>query len=162
VGSADADWAGDVGDRRSTTGFVFKLAGAPISWTSKKQATVSLSTTEAEYMALAAAAQEVVWLRLLLKDLGHEQAGPTTIRGDNMGSLHLVKNPVLHSRTKHIDIRHHYIRELVGAGAVDVVHQRTEEMEADLLTKALYAPRFQELRGRLGLRLSGSVENEQA
>jgi len=110
VGFSDADWAGDQDDRRSTTGNVFLLGGGAVSWLSKKQSTVALSTAEAEYVALSQAAQECVWLRRLLSDLGMD-ATPVVILEDNQGAIAIAKNPVDHSRTKHIDIRYHYIRE---------------------------------------------------
>ncbi len=110
-------------------------------------------------MALSMAAQEAVWLRQLLADMGHEQASPTCISGDNMGALALARNPVHHARTKHIDIRHHFIRELLEAGVIEVDYLRTEDMEADVLTKGLPVVKFKRLCGLLGLRrqLSGSV-----
>jgi len=110
VGFSDADWAGDQDDRRSTTGNVFLLGGGAVSWLSKKQSTVALSTAVAEYVALSQAAQECVWLRRLLSDLGMD-ATPVVILEDNQGAIAIAKNPVDHSRTKHIDFRYHYIRE---------------------------------------------------
>ncbi len=110
IGYSDADWAGDQDDRRSTTGNVFLLGGGAVSWLSKKQSTVALSTAEAEYVALSQAAQECVWLRRLLSDLGMD-VSPVMILEDNQGAIAIAKNPVDHSRTKHIDIRYHYIRE---------------------------------------------------
>ena len=88
---------------------MFKLAGGPVSWISKKQQTVALSTTEAEYMASSMAVQEAIWLRSLLKELGYNQVNPTPIYQDNISCIQITKNPEHHSRMKHIDIRHHFI-----------------------------------------------------
>lgn len=96
VGYSDADWAGDVNDRKSTSGYLFKMSGAPVSWKSKKQACVALSTTEAEYMALSSAAQEATWIRQLTKDLQNAQVKPTVIHEDNQAAICMAKN---HSST---------------------------------------------------------------
>ena len=108
-GFSDADWAGDMNDRHSTTGNLFMMSGAAITWSSKKQPVVALSTTEAEYVALSAATQEAVWLSRLLSDI---KAPPQTlilIKEDNQGTIAIARNPVSHSRTKHIDIKFHYV-----------------------------------------------------
>jgi hypothetical protein len=98
TGFVDADWAGDLDSRRSATGYVFFLNDGPVTWSSKMQTTVALSSTEAEYMAMSAAAQEACWLRSLLQGL-HQPINPTMLQGDNQGSLILAKNPKNHSRT---------------------------------------------------------------
>lgn len=146
IGYSDADWAGDHNDRRSTTGYIFKLAECPISWSSKKQQTVALSTTEAEYMALSAAAQEATWLQQLLLDLRIETAKCVTILEDNQGCIALAKNPVFHSRSKHLDIRHHFVREKLVGGTLKLVYCPSEEMVADILTKPLSNAKFQLLK----------------
>jgi len=152
-GYSDANWAGDLEDRRSTTGNLFIVAGAPVSWLSKKQPTVALSTSEAEYMALSSATQEAVWLRRLMADLGLGDTGATRILEDNQGAIALAKNPVSHSRTKHIDIRHHFIREAVEDDIVEIEYCPTKEMLADILTKPLPRVTFQYLRKKMGLEL---------
>jgi hypothetical protein len=144
-GYCDSDWAADLNDRKSTAGYVFLLSGGPVTWSSKKQATVALSTTEAEYMAAAMATKEAVWLRRLLSNLGHPQTRPTTIFEDNRGCIEISKNPVNHARTKHIDIRHHFVRERTLSGEIRLVYCSTEKMLADLLTKPLPRPRFESL-----------------
>ena len=151
TGYSDADWAGDLDDRHSTSGNLFIMAGGTISWTSKKQPTVSLSTAEAEYMALSTATQEAIWLRRLLADLNMEQSQPTVIMGDNQGSIAIARNPVFHVRTKHIDIRHHFIREVLQDGVIDLCYCPTSEMIADLLTKPLSRNRFEHLRCSMGM-----------
>ena len=99
----DSDWGGGE-DRKSTTGYIALINGAPVSWQSKRQPTVALSSTEAEYMAATQAAKEAIWLRRLLSDLGHNQNSPTVILKDNNGCIELAKNPIHHAHTKHIDI----------------------------------------------------------
>ena len=150
IGFSDSDWAGDQDDRRSTTGNMFLLNGGPVSWLSKKQVTVALSTAEAEYVALSQAAQEATWMRRLLSDLRME-ATSTVILEDNQGAIAIAKNPVNHSRTKHIDIRYHYIRECVQNGQIELQYCPTDEMKADILTKPLTKQKFEYLRGQIGL-----------
>ena len=145
----DADYAGCVDSRRSTSGFVFLLNGGPVSWLSKLQSTVALSTTEAEYVAVAACACEAVFLRGLLDDYLHRQGEPTLVWEDNFGCLQLTKDEVLHSRTKHIAIRHHKIRELVREGEVIVTQCGTGDMVADILTKPLARKKFELFRASL-------------
>ena len=99
--------------RHSTSGNLFLLSNGAVSWLSKKQPIVTLSTAEAEYVALSTAVQETVWLRKLLKDFGAEENQPTVIMEDNQGAICIAKNPVAHSRTKHIDILYHCIREAI-------------------------------------------------
>lgn len=147
VGYADSDWAGDQDTRRSVTGYVYVLCGAAISWGSKLQPTVALSSSEAEYMAACYAIQEAVHLRLLLKSLGYEQQGHTVIFEDNQGCIYMSQNPVMHKRAKHIDIRFHFVRERVADGTVKLVYVETENQLADLLTKPLLKARILKIRG---------------
>ena len=150
-GYSDADWAGDVSTRKSTSGYVFKLGGATISWKSKRQSVVALSSTEAEYVALSSAAQETVWLRHLLSSIGFEQSHPTILYEDNQGAIALSKNPKDHPRTKHIDIKYHYIRECMEKKEAQLIYCTTEDMLADILTKGLPKVRYQHLRSLLGV-----------
>ena len=136
VGYADADWGGNK-HRKSISGYLFTLGEGAITWQSKRQSTVALSSAEAEYMALSSATQECLWLRSLLKELGYRQSGPTTIYSDNLGAISLSSDAVLHQRVKHIDIRHHFIRDHVDDGRIKAEHLRTEEQPADALTKLL-------------------------
>lgn len=145
VGFSDADYAGDVDTRRSTTGFVFCLADGAVTWSSQRQKMVTLSTTEAEYVAACAAAKESVWLRKLLSDIGHPCTKETVLYVDNESAIQLVKNPVYHKRTKHIDVRFHYTRERVENKEIIVTRIDSENQRADIFTKALHRDRFLKL-----------------
>ena len=136
VGFSDSDWASST-DRRSTTGYYFSLnqSGPPISWKSKKQHTIALSSCEAEYMALTAATQEAIFLKMVTKDFGLVNDEAIKLNGDNQGSLSLVKNPIINDRSKHIDIKHHFIREKYTNGVIDLEHVPTNSNVADLMTK---------------------------
>jgi hypothetical protein len=138
-GFSDADWAGDINTRRSKTGYVIMLNNGAIAWRSQLQATVALSTMEAEYMAIAEATKELMWLRQFLKELGHKEESETTttLQTDNQGAIALAKNPVHHSRAKHIDIRYHFIRDAVSDSIIWLQYVPTADMTADSLTKAL-------------------------
>eukprot|EP00873_Tetraselmis_striata_P021410 jgi/Tetstr1/441674/TSEL_029899.t1 len=136
-GYCDADWAGDVVSRRSTTGFVFMLCGAAVSWKSQLHATVALSTAEAEYMAWCAAVCEALFLRELLRELCCAQSEATVIFEDNQSCIALTRNPMTHGRSKHIAIKYHFTREKVLSGEVAIEYCPTAEMVADALTKPL-------------------------
>ena len=116
VGESDADWSGDVNDRKSTTGYYFNLngRGAALSWGVKKQATVALSSSEAEYQGMAAAVQEALYLKQLLEDFGIQQKRPIAIGEDNQSCIRLCQNPVMHKRSKHIETKFHFIRDKHG------------------------------------------------
>lgn len=148
---SDADWAGDRDDRKSTTGNVHLLGNGAISWLSKKQSTVALSTSEAEYIALCSATQETVHLRSLLSDLGFKQEVPTRTFEDNQGAISLARNPVAHKRTKHIDVKYHFIREAVENRIIALEYCPTDEMTADLCTKPIPRYQFERLRFKLGI-----------
>jgi hypothetical protein len=141
VGYVDADYAGDLDDRRSTTGYVFILAGGPICWKSMIQSTVAMSTTEAEYMAAAEAAKEALWLTGLVKELCIQQVG-VPLYCDNQSAIYLAKNQVYHARTKHIDVRFHKIRELVATDELLLEKIHTSENAADMLTKPITVDKF--------------------
>jgi hypothetical protein len=143
---ADADWANDKADRKSITGWVAKVNGDPISWASKKQRTVAQSTCEAELYAEAAAIQEVLWLRGLLKELGlHVQTG-SRVLGDNQSTIAISHNGIKGERTKHVDVKYHFITETVESGAVQLKWIPTTEQQADIFTKALATPIFEHFR----------------
>ena len=127
IGYSDADWAGDIEGRESTSGYVFCIAGGPVSWRSKKQDTVALSTAEAEYVALSSAAQECIWIKRLNSEFGNMSDGPTVIMEDNQSCIAIAKNPQHHGRSKHIDIKHHFIRELVGNKTIELRYCPTKK-----------------------------------
>ena len=151
-GYSDADWAGDLDTRRSTSGYIFQIGDSTVSWSSKRQTTVAKSSTEAEYVALSYATQEAVWLRKLLHSVGMISLDdPTTIYEDNIGAIELSRNAKFHNRTKHIDIAHHFVRERVKTKTIDVTHCPSKEMIADILTKGIPKFQFEKLRDLLGV-----------
>ena len=160
VDYSDADWRNDCNDSKSTTGYLFQIGGTAITWKSQKQSCVALSTAEAEYMALSKAAQEAVWIRELNSDLGNQQSQPTLIYEDNQSAISMAKNPQFHGRSKHINIKYHYVREQVRAGKIVLKYCPTEDMLADLLTKGIEAVKFERLRNSLGMREQLSSEEE--
>ena len=151
IGYSDANWGNDVNTRRSTTGYIFYLSGGAISWSSKRQATVALSSTEAEYMELTQATKEAIWLRGLLAELNYTQERATTLFEDNQSAIALAKNPVHHARSKHIDIQHHFICEKIESNEIEISYKSTDDMIADALTKPLARPRFAKLIDEMGL-----------
>ncbi|GKV11936.1 hypothetical protein SLEP1_g23148 [Rubroshorea leprosula] len=151
LGFTDADFGGDLADRKSTSGYVFLYGGTSISWCSKKQDSVSLSTTEAEYKASALAAQECVWLRRLIEDLDSPIQGSTSLYGDNQSAIRLATNPVCHARTKHIEVEHHFIREKVLEGTINALEVKSQDNVADIFTESLSKSSFEMLRSQLGI-----------
>lgn len=137
VGYSDADHAGDTETRKSTSGYVFHIGSGVISWASMRQDATALSSTESEYMAACQATKELVWLKGLLSELTTIADSKAKFYVDNMSAIKLVKNPVFHKRTKHIDVQYHYIREKYEEGYFELIHIGTTEQVADVLTKAL-------------------------
>ena len=152
-GYCDADYAGDIVDRKSVTGHLYTINRGPVTWTSTKQRCVATSTTESEYIALSEACKQGQWLRALLRELqrttllGQDLTVP--IFSDNQACIALARDPVAHSRTKHIDVRYHYIRELIAGRKTTVDYCPTVDMTADILTKPLTLQGFQRCRGKL-------------
>src|SRR4051812_12745532 len=142
-GYSDANWGNDLDSQRSTSGYIFLVSGGVISWSSKRQATVILSSTEAEYIALTQATKEAIWLWTFLNELGFHSNDATTIFEDNQSAITLAKNLVHQARTKHIDIRYHYIREILEFGDIRLEYIHTSNMVADALTKPLPRPAFE-------------------
>ena len=151
VGFADAVCTGDINSRYSTSGYVFQIGNCTVSWSSNKQATVAKSSTEVEYVALSSAAQEAIWLRTLMKDLGNKLKAATLFYEDNQGAIELSRNPKHHYRTKHIDISYHFIRKNVASNEIVVEYCPSAEMLADIMTKGLSKATFEKLRKALGV-----------
>ena len=139
-GYSDAAFANQEGGK-STSGYVFLASGGAITWKSKKQSIIALSTTESEYIALSEAGREASWLRNLYGELGFPQTKPTVIKGDNEGSVSMTHDPQFHARSKHIELRHHWVRDLVNDEVLDIQNVRDPEQTADVLTKALPKPK---------------------
>jgi len=151
LGYTDSDQAGDLVQRKSTSGVLFFLGSNLITWSSQKQRIVALSSCEAEYVAAALGACQGVWLSRLIAELKNEQVQKFRLLIDNKSAIELSKNPVHHERSKHIDTRYHYIRDCIEQGVVEVDHVRTGDQLADILTKPLVRMRFAELRMKLGV-----------
>jgi hypothetical protein len=149
-GFADASWAEQSLDRRSTTGYLFMKGGNAVVWTSRKQSIVALSTSEAEYVAISDATREGVWLRQLYFDMG-VQMGPTVIWEDNQTCINMTEVSSS-KRSKHIDIKYHYIREKIQNEEIKVKYLQTTEMIADILTKPLPRVQFEYLREKFSIK----------
>lgn len=150
-GYADADWAENREDRKSNSGYIFKFMGATVSWACRKQTCVALSSTEAEYIALAEASQECLWLKRLIKDFTAKQQKSTPIFEDNQSCLNLASNKRCSRRTKHIDTKFHFIRDLKENGILNFVYCPTEKMLADMLTNPLGNIKLRSLAQGCGL-----------
>jgi hypothetical protein len=148
---SDADMAGDIDGRRSTSGVLVFLGPAPISWQSLKQKIVALSTCEAEYVAAATGACQGVWLRGLLEITGGEEAAPPALKVDNQPAIALAKNPVLHDRSKHIDVKFHFLRSCVDEGKIVIEFVDTNRQLADILTKSLGRLCFSVMKKMIGM-----------
>jgi len=151
-GFTDSDYAGDKNDRKSHSGFVFFIDKALISWGSQKQSIVTLSSTEAEYVALANGVKEAIWLRNFLVELGYPQKEPTPVQVDNQSAIRLAHNPEFHNRTKHIDVRFHFIRNLVTENEISVPYVPTDQQAADIMTKPLLKEKHGIMKTLLGLK----------
>lgn len=152
VGFTDSNLAGDVVDGRSTGGMAFYLGANLITWQSRKQRTVALSSCEAEFMATAAAACQGLWLKNLLSEVTGEEPKAVTLFVDNKSAIALTKNPIFHERSKHINIRYHFIREYVEKQEIILEHVYSGSQRADILTKALPKIKFIEMRELLGVK----------
>ena len=151
LGYSDSDMAGDIDDRKSTSGVAYFLGRSIVSWLSQKQKVVAQSSCEAEYIAAATAACQGVWLRSLLGDLTNREAEQVVLNIDNKSAISLCKNPVHHDRSKHIDTKYHYIRQCVEESKIEVNYVCTNDQLADILTKSLGRVKFAEMRGRIGV-----------
>jgi hypothetical protein len=146
---SDADWAGCPDTRRSTSGFCVFLGDSLVSWSSKRQTTVSRSSAEAEYRAIANAVADCSWLRHLLQELRFALPKATMVFCDNVSAVYMSHNPVHHRRTKHIELDIHFVREKVALGQVRVHHVPSERQLADVFTKALNSSLFLDFRDNL-------------
>jgi transposase InsO family protein len=146
----DADWASDA-DRKSVSGYVITLAGGAVAWSSKKQSTVALSTAEAEYVAATHCAKQVIWHRSLLTEVGLPLPSTSTIFSDNQAAVSIAHHPEHHARTKHINIAHHFLRDLVQDGVLNLVYIKTEDNLADIFTKPLPKKVHQDLTYEIGI-----------
>ena len=151
AGFVDADYAGCHDTQRLTLGYVFLMSRSPVSWSSKRQGTVVLSTTESEYILLACAAQQAQWMYSWCREIGFPQKKPTLLKGDNTGSIHLSKNTKDHHKVKHIDVWHHFLCKLVAKNKVDIEQVPGNDNPTDLFTKPLLGPTFWNYLMKLGM-----------
>lgn len=150
VGFTDSDLAGDLDSRKSTSGYMVSYAGGVVAWQSRLQKCVSLSTTEAEFIAATEAMKEMLWMRRFTIELGLKQKR-YVVFCDNQSAIHLAKNSSFHSRTKHIDTRYHWIREALDSGLLELEKIHTDDNGSDMMTKVLSRGKFEFCRGAAGL-----------
>ncbi|GKE08329.1 hypothetical protein Tco_1411880 [Tanacetum coccineum] len=151
-GFSDSSYGVNTQEGKGTTGIIFYYGESPISWSTQKQATVALSSCESEFIAATAAATQALWLKRLLSKLTHSQEEKVTIQVDNKSAIALMKNPVFHGRSKHIDTKYHFIRECVEREDIQVEFKSVEYQKADILTKALPKIKFLTMRQLIGLK----------
>ncbi|XP_070029523.1 secreted RxLR effector protein 161-like [Nicotiana sylvestris] len=153
-GYIDADWAGDWNDRKSTSGYAFLLNGGAISWKIKKQTCTTLSTMEDEFVACASAVQEAVWLKRFFEhlDIGKNSQGDMTLYFDSQVAIAYIKDPKYHNKTKYIDIKYNFVRDMVASGEINLQYIPTRSMIADPFTKAISRDLFEKDVMALGLR----------
>ena len=154
----DADWAADKKGRRSMSGVLIMMLGAPIYWRSVKQKSVAQSTMEAEYVALAEGVKNLMWVKGILGELGIDCSNPTRVYEDNNAALELAKNPVMHSRAKHIDVKFHFVRDEWEKRSINIIKIETKRQLADILTKSLGKERIEELRTTMGI-TTGTIKD---
>ncbi|GKC42143.1 hypothetical protein Tco_1059865 [Tanacetum coccineum] len=151
IGFTDSDYSRGLDDGKSTFGYAFMIGSGAISWSSKKQPIVTLSTTEAELVAATACGCQAIWLRYILEEFNFSQREPTIIFCDNNSLIKLSRDPVLHGRSKHISVRFHFLRDRTRSQELELVYCRSEDQVADILTKALKPAVFHKLRRMLGV-----------
>jgi hypothetical protein len=157
IGYSDSNYAGCKVDRKSTSRTCQFLGRSQVSWSSKKQTSIALTTTEAEYIAAGQCCTQLLWMRQTLQDFGYNLS-KIPLLCDNESAIRLVDNPVEHSRTKHIDIRHHFLRDHQQRGDIDIYHINTENQLADIFTKPLDEKRFCRLHSELNVIDSRNLE----
>jgi hypothetical protein len=148
---SDSDYAGDLDERRSTTGYVVRYGTSPISWKSRKQPSTSLSSTEAEYIAMTETTQEVIVLMDTLKDMMIEQKDAPILFGDNQGALKIATNPISRGRTKHAQVKFYFLRDMIQKRVIQLKYCRTNEMLADIFTKGIDETKFNKFTSALRL-----------
>jgi hypothetical protein len=145
----DADWAGDKNDRKSTTGYCTFINKNIVNWCSKKQSVVALSSAEAEYMAISEVVKDVMWTRMILEELMFEVQTPSIIHVDNQSAIRISETDGEHERTKHIDVRHCFIKDEISKGKIKLKWVSTHDQLADIFTKALPTKTFTTLREKI-------------
>src|SRR5258708_22832876 len=138
----DSDWAGDANSWRSVSGYAFIFCGVAIAWSAKKQPTIALSSAEAEYMALTHAGKESTFLEHLYKNVGIPISPPIFLLVDNQSTIVLVENPIFHARSKHIEVRHHWVHDKIEGGLIELEYIPTADQVANIFTKPLMAGKF--------------------
>ena len=158
TGYSDSDFAEDINDRKSiTSGQIFFMGGLPITWNLVKQRVVALLTCEAEYIEVSSAACQSLWISRLISELVLVKENSVKISVDNKSALELTRNHVHHSRSKHIDTRHHFIRDCIEEGLIKLEYVTTEDQLADLFTKLLGRVKFCEFRAKISVTIVGNV-----
>ena len=147
----DADWAGSMYDRKSTSGGGFFMGSRLVSWFSKKQSSIALSTAEAEYVVVASCCTKLLWMMKTLQDIQITCTPPISILCDHTSAINISKNPIMHSKTKHIPIKYHFLREQVLEQNVKLEYVPSKEQVADIFTKPLPRETFEYLRQKLGV-----------
>jgi hypothetical protein len=156
-GYTDSDWMGNTVDRKSTSRYCFSLGSTMISWSSRKQGSIAQSNAKAKYIVASVASREAIWLRKLLSDLFSAKLEPTVIHCDNQSCIKLSENPVFHDRSKHIEMRYHYVRDMVQKNILSIQYVPTAEQTTDILTKPLSLTKFVYFRDKLGVAKNASL-----
>jgi hypothetical protein len=151
VGYSDADFASDIDDRTSTSGYLMNMGSVAVSWTCKKQTTIANSSAEAKYISAWEAACEIVWLRIILQDLGETQKSPTNLLINSQSTINMATNPVFHSKTKHVDTKYHFIISLIIKDIIKPQFCPSEDQTANIFTKPLGRIKFTKFRNELGI-----------
>lgn len=163
----DADWAGNPNDRRSTAGYFTMVGGNLVTWRSKKQKVVALSSAEAEFRGIARGLTEILWLRKIMAEIGFPAQKACELMCDNKAAISISENPVQHDRTKHVEVDRHFIKEKLEGGLIDIPFVKSEDQLADILTKAVTGRTLEAVLSKLGIgdpttQLEGECQNMEA